>query len=69
MTKSTRLTESDLRQFTGTEYWYRHGTNRSVVFTDGARYVADQGGAHCLLDAIAIAQLHEKAVAAEAFQV
>ena len=31
MTKTTKLTEADLRQFTGTEYWYRHGINRSVA--------------------------------------
>ena len=69
MTKTTKLSESDLRQFTGTETWFRHGINRDVIFTEGAKYLADEGGAYWLLDAIAIAQLHEKAVAAEAFQV
>jgi hypothetical protein len=68
MTNKT-LTESDLAQFSGSENWYRHGINRTVLYTDGARYVAEHGGAHWLLDAIAIAQAHVKAVEAEEFQV
>ncbi|HTV34017.1 MAG TPA: hypothetical protein VME69_13110 [Methylocella sp.] len=69
MTKTSKLSEADLRQFTGTENWYRHGINRNVVFTDGAKYVADRGGAYWLLDAIAIAQHRERDVAFEEFQV
>ena len=69
MTKTAQLTEADLRQFTGSENWYRHAINSNVLFTDGAKYVADQGGAYWLLDAIAIAQRYEKRVAAEPFQV
>src|SRR5215469_9248135 len=38
-------------------------------FTDGAKYVADEGGAYWLLDTISICQRHEPHVAAEAFQV
>ena len=69
MTNAAKLSETHLRQFTGTENWYRHGINRNVLFTDGAKYVADEGGAYLLLDAIAIAQKFEKNVAAEEFQV
>ena len=69
MTKTSKLTASDLSQFTGTETWFRHGINRDVLFTEGAKYVADHGGAYWLLDAIANAQLYEKTVAREAFQV
>ena len=69
MMKTARLSERDLRQFTGTENWYRHGINRKVLFTDGAKYVADEGGAYWLLDEIALIQPYDKAVAAEAFQV
>jgi hypothetical protein len=58
-----------LRQFTGSEHWYRSCINRRVVFTDRAKHVADCGGAYWLLDEIAFAQLHVKAVAAERFQV
>jgi hypothetical protein len=69
MTNSDKLSEAHLRQFTGTENWYRHGINRNVVFTDGAKYVADEGGAYWLLDAIAIAQRFEKSVSGEEFHV
>ena len=58
-----------LSQFTGSEHWYRGCINRRVLFTDGAKHVADSGGAYWLLDEIALAQLHVKAVAAERFQV
>jgi hypothetical protein len=67
--KTTKLSDADLRQFTGSENWYRHGINRNVLFTDGAKYVADEGGAYWLLDTIAICQRHKPDVAAEAFQV
>ena len=47
------LNKSDLAQFTGSEQWYRHGLVRSILFTDGAKYVADKAGAYWLLDEIA----------------
>ena len=66
MTKTLNL--DDLRQFTGTEHWYRHGLARDILFTDGAKYVADEAGAYWLLDEIAFAQGGIPAVAAEEFQ-
>jgi hypothetical protein len=69
MTKTAKLSEENLRHITGSENWHRFGINRKVLCTDGAKLVADEGGAYWLLDAIAIAQLCEKAVAAEEFQV
>jgi uncharacterized protein DUF6876 len=69
MTKTAKLTEADLNQFTGCEHWYRHPLNPNILFTNGAKYVADEGGAYWLLDAIAIVQRYEKRVAAEDFQV
>lgn len=69
MTKTAKLNEAELRQFTGTENWYRHEINRNVLYTDGAKYVGDQGCAYWLLDAISIAQRYEKRIAAEEFQV
>ena len=69
MTKTAKLSEYDLRQFTGSENWYRHGINRNILFTDGAKHVADEGGAYWLLDAIAICQRYEKSVASTLFQV
>lgn len=69
MSNNTKLTPADLSQFTGTEQWYRHGLNRNILFTDGAKYVADQGGAYWLLDEIALAQRFEKKLAKQPFQV
>ena len=69
MTKIAKLGVDDLNRFTGSENWYRHGLNRNILFTDGAKYVADEGGAYWLLDSIALAQRYEKRVAATAFQV
>ena len=69
MTTTPKLTKADLAQFTGSEQWYRHGINRDVLFTEGAKFVADRGGAYWLLDTIAICQRHEPRVAAEEFQV
>ena len=67
---NTKLSKAELRrQFFASENWYRHGLVASILFTDGAKYVADEGGAYWLLDEIALAQRYEKAVAAESFQV
>jgi hypothetical protein len=63
------LDAADLAQFTGTEQWYRHSINRTVLYTDGAQYVAEHGGAYWLLDEIALIQPYDKIVAAEEFQV
>ncbi|TWB09337.1 hypothetical protein FBZ89_14221 [Nitrospirillum amazonense] len=63
------LSQADLSQFTGSETCYRHPINRAVLFTEGAKYLADAGGAYWLLDEIALAQRYEAAVAAEEFQV
>ena len=45
MKTTAKLTPADLSQFTGTENYYRHALNRDILFTDGAKYVADEGGA------------------------
>src|ERR1051326_3451537 len=63
------LNEGDLDQFTGSEQWYRHSLVRSITYTDGAKYVADDGGAYWLLDEIALGQKFSAAVRAEPFQV
>ena len=68
LTTTKTLNGAELAQFTGSENWYRHAINRKVLFTDGAKYVADQAGAYWLLDEIAIGQL-EPCIAAEHFQV
>ena len=63
------LTAADLTHFIGSENWYRHCMNRDILYTDGAQYVAEAGGAYWLLDEIAIANRYESRVRAEEFQV
>lgn len=65
----TPLTPDELAQFTGTDQRYRHAINRNVLFTDGAKYVADKAAAYWLLDEIALIQPCNKRVSAEGFQV
>ena len=40
-----------------------------MLFTDGAKHVADEGSAYWLLDIIAIAQRYQPRIAGEEFQV
>ena len=68
-TNTASLSESQLRQFTGSENWYLHVINRAVLYADGAKFLADQGGAYWPLDIIAIAQQHDARVSGEEFQV
>ena len=63
------LSAADLAQFTGTEQWYRHSINRSILYSEGAQHVAEHGGAYWLLDEIALIQPYDRNVAAEEFQV
>jgi hypothetical protein len=63
------LKQTDLEGFTGSETWYRHGLVRTISYTDGAKYVADKGGAYWLLDEIALAQRFSPTVKSEPFQV
>jgi hypothetical protein len=66
--KDNSLDPKIMSQFHGSEHWYRHGLVPTILFTDGAKYVADAAGAYWLLDEIALAQRYVKAVAAEEFQ-
>jgi hypothetical protein len=53
---STELSAA-LSQFTGTELWYRHSLNKRMLYTDGVRYFAKNGGelsAYWLLDKTAL---------------
>ena len=44
--------EAGLRQFYGTEVWYRHPLFRKCLYTEGVQYLAEHGGAYWLLDLI-----------------
>jgi hypothetical protein len=63
------LVQFSLCRYRHNENWYRNGISRNVLYTDGAQHVAEHDGAYWLLDAIAIIQPYNKAVAAEEFQV
>jgi len=67
MTNEKTLNKDELKNFTGSEHWYR--INKTILCTDGAKYVAETGGAYWLLGEIALSQAFEKKVAAEEFQV
>lgn len=67
-TEKPTLTAGDLERFTGSETWFRHGLNRNVSYTEGAKFLADRAGAHWLLDEIALAQINPK-IRGEEFQV
>lgn len=58
----------ELRHFTGSECFFRHGIVENIVFTEGAKFLADRAGAYWLLDEIALCQRYEGTVAAEPFQ-
>ena len=60
---------SDLRQFTGSEHNTRHGMNRKMIYTEGVKYVAEEGHAFWLIDDIAIANMFDASLKAEGFQV
>lgn len=64
----SKLTADDLRQFSGTTQWFRHGLMRSVLYTEGVQYLAEQAGAYWLIDKVATLQLEQK-ISAEGFQV
>jgi len=63
------LKAEDLDQFIGSEHWYQHGLVRTITYTDGAKYVADEGGAYWLLDEIVLAQKFNARTKTEPFQV
>lgn len=69
MESKKTLDPNIMRQFTGSEHWYRFGIVPDITCTDGAKYVADTAGAYWLLDEIALAQKYVKEVAAQEFQV
>jgi hypothetical protein len=48
----TTTLHDDLRQFTGTDCYYRHWL-KHVLYTDGVKFLINNGNCHWLLDAIA----------------
>lgn len=58
MTQPLPLTAADLAQFTGTSQYYQHPLG--LKYTDGVKYLAENGQAYWLLDAIASWQADPK---------
>lgn len=50
---NSQLTHSELVQFTGDDIRYMHPLNKKVIYTPGVRYLANEGEAYWLIDAIA----------------
>lgn len=60
---------NDLRQFTGTERYYRHTlSGRAFKYTDGVKYLADTAGAYWLIDEIVFSNQAEIEQECEGFQ-
>ena len=45
--------QSGLAQFYGSQSFFRHGLCRSLIYTEGVQWLAENAEAHWLLDAIA----------------
>ena len=45
------LTPEDLRQFTGTDNWYKHWMGR-ILYTDGVKHFAEMAGAYWFIDVV-----------------
>lgn len=68
MTTEKGFTTGELSQFTGTANWYRHPLARSVLYTDGVKFIAERAGAYWLIDEISLSQISEPALTGEEFQ-
>ena len=67
MSTKASLTIEDLKQFTGSEQFYRNGLSRNHIYTEGVQFLAQRAQAYWLLDKIA---LHGSSkIARERFQV
>lgn len=50
--KDAQELRNELRNFTGTETWFRHPLNRNITYTEGTKFFVENagGGAYWLLD-------------------
>lgn len=62
------ILKAELRQFTGSETFYRHSLFRKFIYTEGVQYLAEKAVAYWLLDHI-FANQAEKHIGVEPFQV
>jgi hypothetical protein len=68
----TKMNEAQLttalKQYTGTETWFRHEIFRFFTYTQGVQFLAEQAGAYWLIDLILGLQHESAAVNKEPFQ-
>lgn len=43
----------DLRHFSGSTQFFRHPLSKKLIYTEGVKYLADEVGAHWLIDVVA----------------
>ena len=67
-TKKASKLSYELSHFTGTSQWYRWSSLFSTVCTDGVKYLAEEGRAYWLLDAIAAHQINPIITSSERLQ-
>lgn len=60
--------KSELRNFTGTQTWFRHPLFRKFIYTEGVQFLADVAECYWLIDLIFGFQLEQQAVRDEYFQ-
>ena len=58
MTYTIKLIEN-LKQFTGTEQWYKNPLFPQYLYTDGVKYLAEAAGAYWLIDYVFSNQILE----------
>src|SRR6185312_5558409 len=72
MEKAMRTNNAELsaalKNFTGTETWFRHEIYRLFTYTEGVQFLAEKTGASWLIDLIFSRQYAIPAVRAEPFQ-
>ena len=54
MSTESIFTAEDLKQFTASEQFYRHGLSRNHIYTEGVQFLAERAQAYWLLDKIAL---------------
>ena len=68
MTKNEAQLKQELRNFHGTETWFRHEIFRMFTYTEGVQFLAEQAGAYWLIDQIFGLQYESITVRKELFQ-
>lgn len=60
--------KSELRNFCGTETWFRHELFRKYLYTEGVQFLAEAASSYWLIDMIFMFQRDQQAVRDEFFQ-